>query len=77
MRSLRLAARTLAREWRSGELGVLLLAAGELARIVAGTPCEPHVREGLAGGAARITAASQLERQHHVLERSECGQKMK
>src|SRR5438067_2240189 len=55
----------------SATAALLLLAAGELARIVAGALTQPDAAQRLGGGAPRIAPARQLQRQHHVLERRE------
>src|SRR5688572_20795451 len=54
----------------------LLLAAGELARIVSEAFAQAHALEHLARAARRVRSAKELERQHHVLERGERGQEL-
>ena len=49
----------------------LLLAAGELARVVAGAMFEAHAPQRFRGGRARVAPARELQRQHHVFERRE------
>ena len=49
----------------------LLLAAGELARIVARAVLEAHARQRFHCAVARIAPARELERQHHVFERGQ------
>ncbi len=49
----------------------LLLATGELPRIVAGTIAQPNALQRVTRGATRIRARSELEGQHHVFQRSQ------
>jgi hypothetical protein len=51
----------------------LLLTARELARVMAGAVFEPHPVESFPCRIARVAAARELQRQHHVLERCQRG----
>ena len=55
----------------------LLLAAGELPRIVAGAVFEAHAGERFPCGIARVAPAGELERQHDVFQRRQRGHQVK
>ena len=52
----------------AGDGDALLLAAGELARVVPEPGLEPDLRQHGTRARARVGTACELERQHHVLE---------
>src|SRR5664279_45204 len=60
----------------AGQRDALRRAAGEHARIVAQPLAEAHALEHLRRQRARIGTALQLERQHHVLERTEVAEQL-
>ncbi len=62
---------------RAGDRDALLLAAGELLRIVRRALREPDAREPLLRLRRRVGRAGELERQHHVLERRQRRQQLK
>src|ERR1700683_4934024 len=62
---------------RAGQCDSLLLASGELTRIVALTRRKTDPLERCPGSAARILTAGELQRQHYVLERRKRWHQMK
>jgi acyl-CoA thioesterase I len=58
---------------RAREGDALLLAAGQLFRVMRGARREPHLIESLRRAYARVAMAVQLERQHDVLQSREGG----
>ncbi len=66
-----------ARHERSGNRDALLLTAGELAWIMPGTFLQPDAGQRLRGHAAGVCPAGQFQRQHHVFQGCERGNKVK